>query len=82
MVDPEASDLYAQYQLILDERDQEIERADALDEAIREALDVSSGFFGMARTIKTPRRRLKLIEAGLADALVKHGVQTRKEPSQ
>lgn len=70
--------LFRQYQVTLDERDREIERADALDDAIREALDVCSGWFGMAWTIRG-RRRLRLVKLILLEAIAKHGVQNRKE---
>ena len=73
MPNPQAEDLYQQYQRLLDERDKEVARAEALDDAIREALDVTSGW----TPPMTRKRRLARIDAGLREAIQLHGIQNR-----
>ena len=66
-------EVHQQYLVALEERDKEVERADALDDAIGDALDLATGW-----TLQmTDAQRLNRIAAGLNKAIREHGTQNR-----
>lgn len=71
-------ELHRQYLQALDEREKEVERADALDDAIRDALDIATGWSAKM----TDSKRLNVIASGLNEALRLHGVQNRKQEGE